>query len=486
MRLKTPRIQKNTQRLLLGPLLLFFLSLLSGSKELSQLESVLARGELRMVTRPGPITYYEDGRGPNGFEYVLAHQFAEHLGVKLRVTTTDTLATIYNMLGGPNADFAAATLTITPYRLHFTRFSEPYAHTVQTVLYRRGTRPPAGVEDLIDSHLVVIADSSHEERLRELSNDYPGLSWQSIADVEMIELMEMVHNGEVQYAIIDSTTYGAHSNLYHNARAAFEISDPQPLAWGFSRHGDDSLARAANRFFAQVRASGVLDKLKIQFFTGVEDFSLSSSHQFFKMVETRLPDFIDLFKTVAEETSIEWHLLAAIAYQESHWNPRAVSPTGVKGLMMLTHGAAKEVDVSDRTDAEQSLRGGAQYFLKVKARIPERIEDPDRTWFALAAYNVGLGHLEDARVLTQRAGKNPDLWQDVREHLPLLQRRQHYSTVRHGYARGNEPVLYVRNIRKYMRILQWQSIEEARRENRGTRDNEIQPIHWDLRSFRTL
>jgi len=485
MRLRTPWIQKNAQRLLLGALLLSLLYFLSGSQELSLLETVLARGELRIVTRQGPITYYEDGRGPNGFEYVLARKFADHLGVRLRVTTTDTLGSIYHMLGGPNADLAAATLTITPYRLQHTRFSEPYAEAVQTVLYRRGTRRPTSVEDLLDKHIVVIADSSHEERLRELREDYPDLAWQSIANVEMIELMEMVHNGEVPYAIIDSTTYGAHSNIFHNARAGFEISEPQPLAWAFARHDDSSLARAANDFLAELRASGALDKLKTQFFTGVEDFSFSSSHQFFKMVRTRLPDYIDLFRTVARETNIEWHLLAAIAYQESHWNPRAVSPTGVKGLMMLTRGAASEVGVSDRTDAEQSLRG-ARYYLQVKARLPERIGDPDRTWFALAAYNVGLAHLEDARVLTQRAGKNPDLWQDVREHLPLLQRRQYYSTVRHGYARGNEPVLYVRNIRKYMRILQWRSIEETRRENRGNRDEEVPPVQWDLRSFRTL
>ncbi len=128
-----------------------------------------------------------------------------------------------------------------------------------------------------------------------------------------------------------------------------------------------------------------------------------------------------------QETDIDWMLLASIAYQESHWKADAVSPTGVKGIMMLTNAAAKEVSVMDRTDPIQSILGGAQYLLNVKDKIPDRITEPDHTWFALAGYNVGFGHLEDARILTQRANKDPDKWDDVREFLPLLSRKKHFS-----------------------------------------------------------
>lgn len=486
MRPITPGIHLAGKRLLCIGFVLLGLAQLSGSQELSHLNSVLARGELRMVTRPGPLTWYEDGRGDNGFEYLLTHEFAKYLGVDLKVTTTGSLNGIFNMLGGPNADLGAAVLTITPARLEQVRFSDPYATTVQLVLHQRGSRAPTSVEQLVGRKVRVIADSSHEERLEELRQQYPELTWEREHDAEMLDLMEMVHRGEAEFAIIDSTTFNANRNLYHNARAAFEISEPQPLAWAFARHGDNSLITAANRFIAEISASGHLDELKARFFTGIEDFTLSSSHVFFHLVETRLPQFEDDFKTVAAETGIDWHLLAAMAYQESHWDPGAVSPTGVKGLMMLTRGAASEVEVTDRTDPLQSLWGGARYFLQIKSRIPRRIPEPDRTWFALAAYNVGLGHLEDARVLTQRAGMDPDVWQDVREHLPLLQRRQYYTTVRHGYARGNEPVMYVSNIRKYLRILQWRSNEEERRESREPLPEEDVPTKWDLRSFRPL
>src|SRR5690606_23333055 len=170
-------------------------------------------------------------------------------------------------------------------------------------------------------------------------------------------------------------------------------------------------------------AKGPREARVARFCAGGGDFRVACALVFFGLMVARLPRFEGMFKTVAAETGLDWHLLAAIAYQESHWNPRAVSPTGVKGLMMLTRAAAGEVAVADRTDPEQSLWGGARYFLKLKARIPARIPEPDRTWFALAAYNVGLGHLEDARILTQRAGRDPDLWREVREYLPLLQKR---------------------------------------------------------------
>ena len=179
-----------------------------------------------------------------------------------------------------------------------------------------------------------------------------------------------------------------------------------------------------------------------------------------ELVRKRLPDYQALFEETASQFGIDWHLLAAVAYQESHWNPRAKSPTGVRGLMMLTLDTAKEMGVTNRLDAAQSLEGGVAYFSKLKARLPERIKDPDRSLFALAAYNVGFGHLEDARILTVRNNRNPDLWADVREHLPLLSKKKYYSTLKRGYARGNEPVIYVDNIQYYRSYLQLNSVSQ--------------------------
>src|SRR5690606_31442769 len=397
MRRKLLNLRKNTKRLLFGGFVVFFALLLTQSRELSRLEAIAANGEIKLITRQGPITYYEDAKGRNGFEYLLARDFADYLGVELKVTTTETLFQLFNMLGGPNCDLAGATLTITPERLKDYHFSAAYDAVVQTVLYRRGTRAHREIADLIGKQVAVIADSSHEEHLRALQKDYSGLSWLSIQGAEMIELMEMVDAGEIDFAIIDSTTFDAHRSIYPSAVRGFDISQSQELAWAFPKTGDRSLVDAANRFLQQSRDSGRLDDLKRQFFSDIEHFSVAGSLLFIQRLKTRLPKYRQFFEEAASKFSIDWHLLAAIAYQESHWNPGAVSPTGVKGMMMLTLDAASEVNVSNRRDVRQSIRGGAEYFLATKARIPADITEPDRTWFALAAYNVGLGHLEDAR-----------------------------------------------------------------------------------------
>ncbi len=485
----TPRIFKLKRllgRLILAGLVVFATALLSQSREISQLEIVQQRGTLRLVTRQGPITYYVDAKGKTGFEYLLARDFARHLGVELQVTTVESLAQVFNMLGGPNADFAGATLTITPERRKHYRFSAPYDQVEQTVVYRRGTEAPDTIADIQGRPVAVVGDSSHEERLQELKVPYPDLQWTSFDGVEMIELIEMVNAGEIDFAVVDSTTFEAHRTMYPNTASAFDITEPQPLAWAFPDHGDRSLIRAANRFLADTRESGRLAQLKEQFFSDIEHFSVAGALLFLKRVETRLPRFLARFQRTARELGMDWHLLAAIAYQESHWDPEAVSPTGVKGLMMLTRDTASEMNIDDRQDPAQSIRGGAAYFLDLKSRLPGDIDEPDRTWFALAAYNVGLGHLEDARVLTDRAGRDPHLWSHVRKFLPLLQRKKYYTTVRYGYARGREPVIYVRNVRKYTQLLQWNTIEANRRDQRRERQLPSEVENWSPHSFRTL
>lgn len=484
MKLKWLKIKRTLRRSILAALVLILALTLSTSRQSTDLEAILARGELRMVTRPGPITYYQDAKGKSGLDYLLARDFARRLGVDLKVTTTASLAKLFNMLGGPNADLGAASLTLTEERRRRYRFSRPYADVVQTVIYRRGTRRPRDIGDLDDGELAVIADSSHEERLRELRGEHPGLRWRSLEDVEMVELMDWVHRGDLDYAVIDSTTYTAHRALYPRAKAAFEITDPQKLAWVFARHGDGSLIEAANRFLTAVDESGRLEALRKRFFGGIENFTVAGSQLFARRIKNRLPQYEPLFREVARETGIDWHLLAAIAYQESHWNPLAISPTGVRGLMMLTLDTAGRVGIDNRLDPLQSLRGGATYLLDIKSRLPPDIHEPDRTWFTLAAYNVGMGHLEDARVLTERAGRDPHRWDHVREFLPLLQQQKYYQTVRYGYARGGEPVIYVRNIRKYLQILQWNTIEKNRRQQQVRPD--FPEYRWDDGRFLTL
>ena len=306
----------------------------------------------------------------------------------------------------------------------------------------------------------MITASSHSEQLQNLKDVVPDLRWSEQDDLEMSDLIRMVHEGEITYTVVDSLAYLVNRHIYPRARKAFDIAKPQSTAWAFAAHNDGTLLNAANAFLDNYIKSGKLASLEQQLFAQTENFSVGDSQRLGQLVARRLPKYEQMFRQTAQHHGMDWALLAAVAYQESHWNPKARSPTGVRGLMMLTMDTAREMKVTNRLDAAQSLEGGAAYLVKLKSRLPQRITEPDRTLLSLAAYNVGFGHLEDARVLTARNGKNPDLWVDIRAHLPLLSKKQFYSTVKYGYARGNEPVLYVDNIQYYRTYLQLYSLSQ--------------------------
>ncbi len=207
--------------------------------------------------------------------------------------------------------------------------------------------------------------------------------------------------------------------------------------------------------FARVDDSGRLAEIRQRHYDHVESYEPVGTFTFMRQMRERLPPLRPYFEEAAQAHDLDWRLLAAVGYQESHWNPDAVSRTGVRGVMMLTQRTARQLGIENRRDPEQSIKGGARYLRSMIDRVPERIGYPDRMWLGLAAYNVGYGHLEDARRLTQSLGGDPDRWIDVRDHLPLLTQERYYSQTRFGYARGYEPVHFVENIRTFYEILLW-------------------------------
>ncbi|WP_323845006.1 membrane-bound lytic murein transglycosylase MltF [Microbulbifer magnicolonia] len=459
------RILRYSRRLLKGLALACCASLLVASKAPDMLERLKASGKLVVLSQNGPTTYYEDAAGQHtGFEYGMLRAFAEDLGVELEIRDVHDLGEMFDRLRAPGegAHLAAAGLTVTPERRDQVRFTPSYFEIRQQVVYRLGEERPRKAGDLEGKKVAVIAGSAHAEQMRKLAQRYPGLEWEEISDVDAMELVEMVDQGRFSYAVVDSNAYAVHRGLYPNTSVAFNLTQFQPVAWAFPQGEDDSLYRSARRFMLRANTSGLLAELREEFFGHVSKLNAGGAQAFAKSSRERLPQWRDTMQKVAEQYELDWHLLAALSYQESHWNPRAKSRTGVRGLMMLTRDTARELGVN-RLDPEESIDGGARYIVQIREKIPERIREPDRTWMALAAYNVGFGHLEDARVLTEKMGGNPDRWADVRAHLPLLAKRQYYKTTKHGYARGWEPVTYVQNIRHYQALLTWSSrIEEQR------------------------
>lgn len=429
-----------------------FVTLCTGHKD--ALQQVRERGRLRVITYNSPTTYYAGPRGPTGLEYDLARAFAKHLGVGLELVLVRQ-PEVLDALERRRGDLAAAGLTVSRVAMTRVRFGPPFQTVRQQLVYRMGTHRPRTPEDLDGNLLEITSPSTHLGTLLALQREHPGLTWQENADAETAELLELVWEQVVDYTVANSNEVALVRRFFPELQVAFDLGTPRELAWAFPAGADDSLYREALRFFDTLRLSGRLEQLMERHYGHVTRFDYVDTRTFTRHLQSRLPAYRPLFEAQGETLGVDWRLLAAIAYQESHWDPAAVSPTGVRGLMMLTRATAKQMGVADRRDPGQSIHGGARYFLRVKKKIPERIPEPDRTWLALASYNVGFGHMEDARILTQRQGHDPDRWLHVREHLPLLSQEKWHRQTKHGYARGNEPVRYVENVRRYFDLLSW-------------------------------
>lgn len=444
------------------------------------LEHIARSGELVVVTQVGPTTYYEDGQGAAGFEYDLARMFAEHLGVELRLVVPEQHDDILPMIVRHEAHFAAAGLSATPERMHQVRFGPSYHEATQQLVYRRGIKRPNDLQDISGE---VISGVRHAALIERLGTEYPTASWQAVSGLETGDLLAKLWQQEVPFIVADSNEVKISQRYYPELRVAFDLGDPQPLAWAFAHGRDDSLLQAAETFFEQIRNNGQLEQLRERYYGHVDDFDYVEVRRFMRHVDQRLPKYADAFRTAATEHGHDWRLLAAVGYQESLWNPQAVSPTGVRGIMMLTIRTAAELGIDDRIDPANSIFGGARYLEQIIRRLPAHIEEPDRTWLALAAYNVGYGHLEDARTITRLRGGNPDRWMDVKGNLPLLTQKQWYKDTRYGYARGHEAVAYVQNIRSYYDMLVWQT---KRRETPAQRDITVAATPTPSQQQRTM
>jgi membrane-bound lytic murein transglycosylase F len=421
-----------------------------------QLDKVRERGTLIVSSRSTAAVGETEHVGRDAFELSLVRQFADYLGVDLRVVGRDSLRSLLGDVATGSVDMAAAGLGVTPARAARFAFSLPYLQVHEQLVYRAGSYRPRTLDDIAPGDLHVVADSSHEETLAQLRDDgHPDLGWRRHALRDARPLLRQVDSGEIRLTVADSHTVAKARRIYRHVAVALDLNEDRPVAWAF-RHGDDrSLLDAANRFLDQMHADGRLAQLQARYFGHTGRLNFVDTRAFWRGVRDRLPTYRPLFEQAATETGHDWRLLAAISYQESHWDPDAVSPTGVRGLMMLTQVTAKRVGVSNRLDPEESILGGARYLQLIERRIPERISGQNRIWLTLAGYNVGFGHLEDARVLTERQGGNPDLWLDIKQHLPLLADPAHYKTLRYGFARGQEPVDYVENIRNFYDMMIW-------------------------------
>lgn len=423
----------------------------------SALERILRTGELKVVTRNTPAAFYYGADEPRGVEYELARGYARKLGVSLRIYIDDR---VFPDLESGKAEIGAASLTTAGAQRNGVTFGPGYQEIEPLIVYRRGTPRPLKLADLVGGRLDVVAGSSHAALLEKLRAEEPLLTWVEHTSRSSDELIRRVADGEIDYTVADSHLFELLRNFYPELRVAFALGPVDRLAWALPE-GDDELRESIAAYFAEIEATGELKRILDRYYFASSEFDYVGSRAFMRHVSTRLPRYRDFFLEAARSTGVDWRLLAAIAYQESHWDPAAVSPTGVRGIMMLTEHTARMMEVGDRHDARASILGGAHYYLRVRHKIPERIGEPDRTWLAVAAYNLGFGHLEDARIITQMQGASPDSWSEVRARLPLLSDKEWFSRVQRGFAPGQTAVNYVDNVRRYYEMLMWLDSHET-------------------------
>ncbi|WP_428774293.1 membrane-bound lytic murein transglycosylase MltF [Vibrio sp.] len=429
------------------------------SEPKSELAQILERGVLRVGSVNNQLSYYIGPDGPAGLDYELAREFANQLGVKLEMKPAYRIASLYPALERGEIDIIAAGLSLGDERMAKFRVGPAYYYVSQQVVYKKGNWRPRNLKQLLKkmpelteqndgrSVLHIVSEAQFNKTLSNIKSDNPGFNYEIDPDADINDLLKKVSQNELMFTVADSVELSLSQRIYPELALAFELTEDQPISWYMRRSEDESLYALMIEYFGNIKQSGQLATLEEKYIGHVTSFDYVDTRAFIRALDNKLPRWSELFQQYSDE--FDWRLIAALAYQESHWNPKAVSPTGVRGMMMLTLPTAKSVGVKNRLDPKQSVRGGVEYLRRMIARVPDTITEHEKIWFALASYNVGYGHVMDARRLTKAQNGDPDSWSDVKDRLPLLRQEKYYSRTRYGYARGDEARNYVENIRRY-------------------------------------
>lgn len=413
---------------------------------------------IRFVTINSPNTYFVNSQNEYaGLEYDLAKRFQAYLGpqYKIEFIVVDSFAKVLPLLLRGQADIAGADISITESRKETVDFSKPFYEVQPLLIYHRNNdKPPATLKGLKDIVISVPEATSFVERLTQLKQTISGLRWEEVNHMSSEQLIESVAREEIEYTIADHHLLAVMQYYYPQLKAGIKIGNTEEIAWAIAKSKSPEKLKQINAFFTSIEKDGTLRNLIDRYHGNTKRLNPLDVSTFLSKSRTLLPKYTRLFKNAQEITDIDWRLLAAVSYQESHWDTYSTSPTNVRGLMMLTEDTSDMMNVTDRLDPKQSIMAGAKYILWLKDRIPDRIPEPDRTFMTLAAYNIGVGHLEDARVLAQRLNLNPDSWADVKKAFVLLNDATYYLNAKHGYCSCGAPVIYTESIRSYYQIME--------------------------------
>ncbi|MFZ7344044.1 membrane-bound lytic murein transglycosylase MltF [Avibacterium volantium] len=422
---------------------------------------VQTKGKLIVGTLNNPISYFIGSEGATGFEYELTKAFADYLNVELDIRPMDSVQALFSALSAHQIDLAAANLLYQPEKLEQFQLGPAYSSASWQLVYRKGENRPNSLAKL-NGRVVVAKGSELNILLNRFKEQYPDLQWTTV-DQSQEELLLQVAESKIDYTIANSIDISITQQIKPQLAVAFDVTDEATIHWYLANNTYNELQAALLDFMNNAIETGLIARIEEKYFNHLAQFDYVDTRSYLNAIETILPKYADLFDKYKGD--LDWRLLAAIAYQESHWNPEATSPTGVRGMMMLTKATAERMKINNRLDAEQSIKAGAEYLHLLLAQMPNTIRQEDRIWFALCAYNMGLGHLLDVRRLTKSLGGDPDNWLDVKKNLPLLAEKRYYTNLKYGYARGYEAFQYVENIRRYMNsIVNYHRVQQNQEE----------------------
>ncbi|HEX8988703.1 MAG TPA: membrane-bound lytic murein transglycosylase MltF [Rhodocyclaceae bacterium] len=415
----------------------------------TRLDPPQTSGELIVAVRGDPV-FYQPAAGDepaSGFEHDLLQAFADELKLKLKLIPVRGTREMRVLLREGKVH-AAAALPVEP-GSEFA-FTQPL-HVARELIVEQvdAIGGPEGPEDLAGRTVIVAPDSPLDGVLRNLK---PPVNVEEVDEANDIDLLARISDGKAELAATDSAHYDVAVNFYPDIEVAQELPGSVTYAWAFAP-GDDTLRRQADAFIARIRADGTLARIRDRYYGHIKRINQENMAQFLTAMQTRLPHYRRDFEQAQRLTGIDWRLLAALAYQESGWDPLATSPTGVRGIMMLTEDTADYLRVTNRLDPHQSILAGARYLAELLDAIPDEVPEPDRNWLALAAYNLGLGHFNGARAIAKGLKRDPDSWYDMKKVLPLLARPEYYQRLKSGRGRGGEAVIMVENIRNFYNVL---------------------------------
>jgi len=449
---------------LISLLLLFvFLSISIRNKELgsdlNRIEKIKRTGILRLITNNSINTYYYYNGQPTGFEYDLAREFANFLNVDIDIVTPGW-NNMFSYLEQGKGDFIASGLAITKDRLEKVNFSIPYMTIQQHIVHHKLVFGPKNIEDLKFRTIHIRRGTSYHSRLEEIKNGGVDCNYILHDNIPTEELIGMVNDREIRFTVADNNIAYLNQRHFPDIRIGIALQQKESLAWAVNKH-DSHMLEQINKFFLYANETGLLKQISDKYYANIEDTDPFDLKRFHQRIKTRLPKYKKIIVEESIKYGFDWKLLAAVIYQESHFNPNAKSFTNVRGLMQVTTITAEEMGIKNRLKPSQSIKAGIKYLDKMVKKFDYLDDEYERNLFALASYNIGYGHVIDAIQIAKDMGLDEIKWQSLKTTLPLLSKSKYYKKTKYGYARGWEPVQYVERILTYYDILKQKKIKET-------------------------